>query len=200
MNKEYSKYLIGYNDNEPIYLSPPSWDCGWYWGFGYLGNRNCHYHVDGLAKDCNLYDGFKKHFGESLKIRDSHLWTICELFKTFYILKETAEVLGRGGAHYTNNPCKNIIVNKDEVERINKTIMPALFEEIYKILEMNKNNEQLFQELVDLNVQGDTAKVVDFMLENQIHTDDLKNIKQLTNHDLQNIHTFYWKKYHNQNI
>lgn len=198
MNKEYNKYLIGYNDSEPIYLSSPSWDCGWYWGFGYLGNKNCHYHVNGLAKDCDLYDGFKKHFGESLKIRDSNLWTFCELFKTFYVLKETAEVLGRGGTHYSNNPCKNIIVNKDEVERINKTIMPALFEEIYKILEMNKNNEQLFQELVDLNVQGDTSKVVNFMLENQIHTDDLKNIKQLTSHDFRNIHTFYWNKYHNK--
>lgn len=130
----YKKVLIGYNNNEPIYLSPPSWDCGWYWGFGYLGNKNCHYHVDGLAKDCNLFDGFKKHFGETLKVTDKQLWTLCELFKTFYILKETAEVLGIGGAHYTNNPCKDLIINKEEVERINNIVLPQIFEEIYKVL------------------------------------------------------------------
>jgi hypothetical protein len=195
--KEYSRYLIGYNDNEPIYLSPPKWGCGWYWGFGYLGNKNCHYHIDGLAKDCNLYDGFKKHFKSTLTIRDSHLWTICELFKTFYVLKEAAEVLGRGGSHYSKNPCKDIITNKDEVKRINEIVLPAIFEEIYKILKQNESNSLIFKELVDLNVQGNTAKVVDFMLFHNIHTDDLKNIKQLTNHDFQIIHSFYWKKYHN---
>jgi hypothetical protein len=73
------KVYLGTNDGESIYLSAPRWDCGWYWGFGYLGNSRCHYHVDGLTKrewydfekDCwrtehmNLYDGFKKHFGNS---------------------------------------------------------------------------------------------------------------------------------------
>ena len=33
------KYLLGYINNESIYLSPPSWDCNWYWGFGYLGKK-----------------------------------------------------------------------------------------------------------------------------------------------------------------
>ena len=57
--KNYPKILIGKNNNENIYLSPPKWDCGWYWGFGYLGNKDCHYHVDGLInkENCNLdYD------------------------------------------------------------------------------------------------------------------------------------------------
>ena len=35
----YKKVLLGYNNEEPIYLSPPSWDCGKYWGFGYLENK-----------------------------------------------------------------------------------------------------------------------------------------------------------------
>ena len=130
------KVLIGKVDNENIYLSAPSWDCGWYWGFGYLGNKNCHYHVSGLNahENINLYDAFKKHFGDSLTINDRELWTICELFKTFYALKETAEVLGRGGSHYTTNPIASLIINKKEVKRINEIIMPELFSEIYKIL------------------------------------------------------------------
>src|SRR6266498_252120 len=136
---------LGQNNGQSIYLSAPSWDCGWYWGFGYLGNTRCHYHVDGLTtnewydfeKQCfrserlNLFDGFKKHFGDSLVIKsDKELWTLCELFQTFYALKKTAEVLERGGSHYTTNPISELIKNPAEVSRINETILPKIFEEI----------------------------------------------------------------------
>lgn len=119
---------LGEVDGEKIFLSPPSWDCGWYWGFGYLGNKNCHYHVDTLNKDKNLYDAFKEHFGESLIVKeDKDLWALCELFKTFYNLKEIAEVYNRGGSKYTANP--------GEVKRINEVLLPAIFKEIYLILD-----------------------------------------------------------------
>lgn len=147
IEKYPAKVYLGKHEGEKIYLSAPSWDCGWYWGFGYLGNKNCHYHVNGLTKHeeyknghfeyefTNLFDGFKKHFGESLVIdNDKDLWSLCELFATFYSLKEAAEVLGRGGANYTSNPCKSIIQNKEEVKRINEVVLPAIFDEIYKIL------------------------------------------------------------------
>lgn len=206
----YTKILLGCNNNEPIYLSPPSWDCNWYWGFGYLGNRNCHYHVDGLTKietynsdakvfttkSVNLYDGFVEHFGNTLRVRKSDLWTLVELFKTFYILKETAEVLGRGGSHYTTNPAKDLIINKDEVTRINNVVLPQIFEEIYKILYRNADNEKINKNLVSLNLKGNTNKLVDFMLENNIKTDDLKDIEGLTKDDFNNIHSYYWKRYH----
>lgn len=32
-------------DKDRIALYAPTFDCGWYWGFGYLGNKNCHYHL-----------------------------------------------------------------------------------------------------------------------------------------------------------
>jgi hypothetical protein len=146
---EFKKKKLGIADGQPIYLSPPSWDCGWYWGFGYLGNKDCHYHIDGLTKIetynhekrvseyqfVNLYDGIKKHFGDSFIVKkDSDIWTLTELFNTFYKLKDTAEVLGRGGSNYTTNPIAALIINKEEVKRINEVIMPAIFEEIYKIL------------------------------------------------------------------
>lgn len=148
------KILLGKHNDENIYLSAPSWDCGWYWGFGYLGNRNCHYHVDGLKKIekynfdkkvwqyefVNLYDGFKKHFGDSFIVKsDKDIWTLAELFATFYTLKEAAELLGRGGSHYTTNPISELIINKDEVTRINEVILPALFDQIHDILVRAKN-------------------------------------------------------------
>lgn len=133
-----NKIYMGNVDNEKIYLSAPSWDCNWYWGFGYLGNRNYQYHVDGLnaKENINLFDAFKKHFDADTFIikNDKALWTLCELFSTFYTLKEAAGVLGRGGAHYTTNPIADLIKNKDEVTRINEVILPALFDAIYDVL------------------------------------------------------------------
>ena len=147
---KYKKIKLGIVNNENIYLTPPSWDCDWYWGFGYLGNKNCHYHIDGLNKIetynsekkvfeyefVNLYDGLKKHFGDSFIVKeDKDIWMLAELFKTFYTLKETAEVLGRGGSHYGYNPCSLIIKNDIEVKRINEIVLPAIFKEIYNILD-----------------------------------------------------------------
>jgi len=205
-----AKILIGKRDGKNIYLSSPSWDCGWYWGFGYLGNNDCHYHVDGLTKHenynfetksfqyefTNLFDGFKKHFGNSLIVRDSQLWKLCELFKTFYVLKETAEVLGRGGSNYGNNPCSDIIKNTDEVERINKIVFPEIFEAIYKILIPAQENEKQNKQLLKLIIDGNTSKVIDFMNEYKIITDDLKAIDGVTDNDFSVIHSAYWTQYH----
>lgn len=195
-----SKVLLGKVDNENIYLSPPSWNCSWYWGFGYLGNKGCYYHVDGLNRyeNINLFDAFKKHFDKGTFIvkSDKDLWTLCELFETFYTLKETAEVLGRGGSYYTTNPCKDLIVNQDEVNRINEVILPAIFDEIYLILERSQELPKVYNELVKMNNKGNTAKVVDFMNEHKIHTDDLRNIEGITEHDFDIIHSAYWSAFH----
>jgi hypothetical protein len=132
------KYLLGKVDGQRIYISAPSWDCGWYWGFGYLGNKDCHYHLSGLnrEKNINLKDAIDQHFdkGTSLFCHDALTWTFTELVSTAYQLKETAEVLGRGGSHYTSNPLTDLITNKDEVERINKIVLPSIFNEIEKTL------------------------------------------------------------------
>ena len=55
--------------------------------------------------------------------------------KTFYSLKEIAQVYSIGGSHYTNNPLKDLIMNDKEVTRINEVILPEIFNEVGKILE-----------------------------------------------------------------
>ena len=72
-------YYIGKNaDGEKVWLEKPSWDCGWYWGFGYLetmmGNREpskardiqCHTHWDSCVSNSrkNAYDWFVETFGK----------------------------------------------------------------------------------------------------------------------------------------
>lgn len=221
IKRNYPKVLLGYNENEPIYLDPPSWDCGWYWGFGYLGNKNCHYHIDGLTKvskynsdkkvfEYSFYDlksGIDLHFGESYIIRQSDRWTIAELFKNFYDLQKTARLLEHGGSALTTSPCKNIIINKEEADRINETVLPSVFDEIYKIIERNLNNKKLFEKLVFIDNKGDTGKTLEFMNLNHMTPDDLiisntndySNrvfLKGLNKEDYYRLHSAYWKDYH----
>lgn len=204
--KFQNKVYLGQNQNESIYLSAPSWDCGWYWGFGYLGNRNCHYHVDGLneGKRINLYDAFKEHFGESLQILDSDLWKVCELFKTFYTLKEATEVLGRGGSHFTTNPIQDVIMNKEEVKRINEVVLPKLFDALYDVLMVFNTKKEHFEVIKNMvNVEFETTEtkdVVKFMFDNGLNMDDLKSLNTkfggLLKRDISLIHGVYWKTYH----
>lgn len=132
------KVFIGEADGLNEYLARPSWDCDWYWGFGYLQNEDIHHHVNNIDNNKNIYDALISYYGDTLNPKltandNKNLWVFCELMATFYTLKKTAEVLGRGGSHYTNNQIKDLIINNNEVKRINEIIMPALFDEIYKL-------------------------------------------------------------------
>lgn len=81
-----------------------------------------------------MFDSIKARFTE-WTLTDADTWTFCELIKTFYALKETAEVLGRGGSNYTKNPCAEIIKSKSETKRINEIVLPAIFDAIWKLFE-----------------------------------------------------------------
>lgn len=78
MNTE-DYYLIGKdNEGKRVWLEKPSWDCGWYWGFGYLrtmqGNRepskardiDSHTHWDSSVAEShkNAHDWFVDTFGK----------------------------------------------------------------------------------------------------------------------------------------
>jgi len=163
VNKFGKHFLLGKNkEGDYLYLESPSWDCGWYWGFGYIhiftNNKrpelskdiSSHFHWDsGIVGTHEKYDFDKQcfiddkkyvhHFNEWEEIVESVLtddesWKLAELMKTAYNLRTTAEVLGRGGSHITNNICQDIIKNEGEVKRINEKVLPAIFEEIEKIL------------------------------------------------------------------
>ena len=40
-----------YGEARSIFLEGFSWDCGWYWGGGYIGNKDMHCHFDGCFLD-----------------------------------------------------------------------------------------------------------------------------------------------------
>lgn len=51
------KVLLGYTKKSQygtrraVYLQGFKWDCGWYWGGGYIGNKDFHAHFDGAFLD-----------------------------------------------------------------------------------------------------------------------------------------------------
>lgn len=148
-------YLLGEDSNGVTYwLEEPKWDCSWYWGFGYVETyqtfhgRVCnsphnahdcasHNHFDGMfwrRQDKKVYlEAWKATFVEST-LTDKEVWTLMELMKAFYTLKETAELYYNGSAHVTTNPCKELLQNANEYERLNKKVIPELFKEVAKLL------------------------------------------------------------------
>lgn len=144
-------YLLGADNEGTLYwLEEPTWDCGWYWGFGYIetytnnGNPkmakdiNSHEHFNGLKyvgnRAVNMYDGFKARFVET-PLTNEEIWKLCELMQSFYIAKDYAEFVYRGGAHYTENPCRETIKNPQEYDRINQVVLPEIFKEVRNLLD-----------------------------------------------------------------
>lgn len=149
--REYPKFTkLGTSSHfdGDVFIKRPSFECGWYWGFGYLerwngrkGDIEFHSHIDhefGTNKDgrrVNWYEGMQELLDQGDAFVDDHdRWKFLEIVKTIYNLKMTAEVLGRGGSHYGNNPLSDAIKNHDEVRRINEDLIPKLIDEMYKVL------------------------------------------------------------------
>ena len=142
-------YLLGRTaDGTNYWLEEAKWDCGWYWGGGYVvtytNNTNpsrakdlqSHQHFDGLFfKKANMhgYDAFVDFFEET-PFTEKEIWKICELMKSFYIAREYADMVCRGGAHYTDNPAKEFIKSDIIYKTINELQIPAIMESLYEIL------------------------------------------------------------------
>lgn len=139
--------------NERIRLSAPTFDCNWYWGFGYLGNKNCHYHLKSYHLDrgfsdyrsITMFDAFKTDYTLCDVLQnDTTLRTFCELVQTVYSLLAVAEIFSRGGSHQSKNPCQELLKNLAIYEQINFVLLPALFKEIDKLfvpLSLSNPNE-----------------------------------------------------------
>lgn len=155
MNKEIKTigkekhYLLGIRDNQRYYLQEASWDCGWYWGLGYVESYagkgtsdkswRSHQHFDGMfLKPGGYVEGFRNFFDETVDLTDKEIWKLLELMKSAYTARHYSDMLHIGGAHYTLNPCKETIQDEAEYKRINEVVIPALMKEVYKILTPEK--------------------------------------------------------------
>lgn len=141
-------YLLGKDkDGEQYWLQAPSWDCGWYWGLGYieiLSNKQnpelsrdieLHTHFKNLFLKDKIYaeDLFEKLFVETT-LNENEIYQLMDYMITCYNLKTTAEILRRGYSHHTEEAKIDILKNKDFANYINKILLPAIFERIDNLL------------------------------------------------------------------
>ena len=151
-------YLLGKNEKDKnVYLVKASWDCGWYWGFGYVQSYSTrdletHEHIDSRYMGVqDVWDSEKRGFVKTDYIHniydcprlvettfsEEEGWQLSELFSQFYKFKEVANLLHRGGAGLTTllDYLKIEYPNKEEhLKDINENILPQIFEKIYAIL------------------------------------------------------------------
>lgn len=116
--------------DESIYLTKHSWDCGWYWGFGYIGNSQLHTHFNSSFLNASESYDIKKIFA-STKIKQNEWWVIRDLFIQAYALKECAAVYRYGGHQTTLKSVTDIIRNKEIEDKINadlKIVLDKLWE------------------------------------------------------------------------
>jgi len=139
-------YLLG-SDCEGIFywLESPTWDCDWYWGFGYMetytNNKNPQY-----ARDINSHQHADKFMSKWFTewngskpillvktFTNKEGWELSELFEQFYFLKDAAENFGRGKCH-----CANTLIplwKKPElIKEINEILIPQVTARILEIL------------------------------------------------------------------
>lgn len=113
--------LEQYGAEQPIYLTDFSWDCGWYWSGGYLGNRDCLFHFDNafletpdirghalgdfitpwqvkrehsvvLSHGCSVWEDISLFLDNVPVHIAKDWWRIKDLFKQFYTLQKAAAV------------------------------------------------------------------------------------------------------------
>lgn len=143
-------YLLGRLNGKKIWLEQATWDCDWYWGFGYIEtytNDNnpekardisMHTHYNSI---CFKKDEETKNYIYILSditgltectLTRSEQWQLSELMKSFYTLKESSAFFYRGKS---NSADVNINFKDDDIyNKINKEILPSIFSEIYKLL------------------------------------------------------------------
>ena len=148
INKFGEHYLLGVNkEGKHVYLEKESWDCGWYWGFGYLHiftndriptqsrDIEMHTHFDSLFlnKNKSVYDSLDEYF-ESMVISKDQRYELVDLMMTAYTLKKAAELFHHGNSWQTEKAKIDDLQDDAMEKRINEVLLPQVFDKIRKLL------------------------------------------------------------------
>lgn len=145
-------YLLGRLNGKRIWLEQATWDCDWYWGFGYVESYTndarpdrardiyCHTHYDSICLKKNdksndfMYILQNNPDLTECTLNESEQWKLSDLMQSFYTLRKIAELYRYGNSHYTSNAVLDVLKCPDLEKEINEKQIPAIFEEIYKLL------------------------------------------------------------------
>jgi len=166
-NSEFKVYLGDTKGHykERVYLNGFTWDCGWYWGGGYISTRTMHTHFDGYFLDpiderghslgtfvspgnekskdkdykvvSNGYSVWEdlSFFLDNPQFTENEWWRIKDLYKQFYSLQKAAETFQYGG-HCISKGRSEKEINKEMAEKINDHIQAVIIPEIRKALKL----------------------------------------------------------------
>ena len=118
-NSIFTKIYLGIQNGERVYISKHSWDCGWYWGFGYIGNRNCHFHFESYL---NSSVRLASDIFENPTFSDKDWWVIRDLFVQAYALQKVAEIYRYGGHQTTLAGITDILRCDEKAEQCNEDL------------------------------------------------------------------------------
>jgi hypothetical protein len=145
-----------------VYLRDFSWECGWYWSGGSIGNNRFSAHFDGAFLDApdvrghilgNFVSPWTKNptgdygviqngwsvwedlskFLDNPQYTSQQWWRIKDLFKQFYTLQKAAEVFQYGG-HCTSDNRNPLELDMKMANKINEHIETIIIPEIRKAL------------------------------------------------------------------
>lgn len=128
MNKQ--KIYLGRFQGEELWIEKHSWDYGWYWSFGYTGNKNLHTHFDFTFLRNEIVTSNKF---ETINFNDKDWWIILDLFKQAYGLNAAAEIYRYGG-NLAYSPETKFIQDAEIVKRLNCDLEKVL-NKVWEILE-----------------------------------------------------------------
>ena len=148
INKFGVHYLLGKDKRgQYVYLEKESWDCGWYWGFGYLHtftNNNNPTHSRDISMHTHFNSEFmrgpeytKKMFEEYFEetvLTEEEMWILCDYMMTFYTLQKTAELFYHGYSYQTSKAYMDCLKSQEQSDKINHEILPDLFKRIADLL------------------------------------------------------------------
>ena len=137
-------YFLGVDkDGDNVYLQDISFDCGWYWGMGYVESfrpraksQNSHMHFDSLFLTKDLHKSFKNYFDETV-LNDREMWQLLEYMKSLYQLRKFAEMIHLHGSHITQNDFlkENFVsIDTEYRDRINTVLIPGLWSKVVELL------------------------------------------------------------------
>ena len=121
--------------DERVSLERHKWDCGWYWAFGYIGNRNLHMHISALINHPEDYNPDWTDVGEQFSetwLTQSQWWILRDLFLSAYALKEAAKSYRHGG-HQSISAAPYRVISETRATELNADLS-TLLDNIWKFL------------------------------------------------------------------
>ena len=165
-NHEFKVYLGKTKGarSERVYLTGFKWDCGWYWGGGYIHTKSMHTHFDGcflnsvdvrghslgnfvspwfagmqlegkvISNGASVWENLD-FFLDDAKFSQNEWWRIKDLYRQFYTFTNAAEAFQYGG-HCTSGGRSDGEIDTEKAAIMNAHIEKVIIPEILKALKV----------------------------------------------------------------